>query len=110
MEPTTLMVVMTTVPDTAEADTLARELVDRRLAACVQLVDITSHYRWDGHVRDEPEVLLLIKTPAEALDRLMVIAADIHPYETPELVAVSSTAVDQRYAAWAKTQVEIGTG
>ena len=66
MEPATLMVVMTTVSDTAEADTLARELVDRRLAACVQLVDITSHYRWDGDVRDEPEVLLLIKTPAPA--------------------------------------------
>lgn len=71
-----------TAPPDAAAD-LAEMLVTERLAACVNVVDCQSTYRWEGAVHEEPEVILLAKTTSDRYDELVdrVIAA--HPYEVP---------------------------
>src|SRR5690606_23217351 len=68
--------VMTTVDSEELARTLASRLLERRLAACVQEVRINSHYRWDGELRYEPEILLLVKTSAEAASAAMRLIED----------------------------------
>ena len=60
------LIVFTTVADRDSAATIAQELLERREAACIQQLDIRSHYRWEGEVRSDPEVLLLVKTSSAA--------------------------------------------
>ena len=93
-------VIMTTVPTTEDAARLAGLLLDERLAACVQELPITSHFRWEGRARREPEILLLIKS---ARDRAAEAAARIesaHPYEIPEVLVLEATGAGAAYLAW----------
>jgi len=93
-------VVLSTVPPEA-ARSLASELVDRRLAACVNIVSgVTSVYRWKGAVHDDAESLLVIKTSSSALPDLMRELPRLHPYEVPEIVALDATSVHPQYARW----------
>ncbi|MEM7307755.1 MAG: divalent-cation tolerance protein CutA [Planctomycetota bacterium] len=82
------------------AETFARSLVERRLAACVNLLGCRSVYRWEGEVQADDEVLLVAKTTAGRLDELERAVASDHPYDVPELVAVAPAAVEPRYLAW----------
>ena len=87
-------------PDHAHA--VARELIDRRLAACVNLLPVTSVYRWKGTVQFDDEVTLLIKVSEESVDRLVAALSALHPYELPEIV-VLPVDVDrslQAYVTW----------
>ncbi|MFN2544576.1 MAG: divalent-cation tolerance protein CutA [Actinomycetota bacterium] len=96
---------LTTFSDRDSALRLARELVDRRLAACVQVIDpVTSVYRWKGAVHEERETLCLMKVPEERLAPLVAYVRDHHPYDTPELTVVPSSFVDERYLAWAERE------
>jgi len=98
-----LVQLVTTVPDRSTALSLARGVVERRLAACVQLLDpITSVYRWDGQIREEGEVLCLMKVPSERVEALVAHVRANHPYDTPEIAAIESSFVDERYLAWAR--------
>jgi periplasmic divalent cation tolerance protein len=92
--------VMTTVDSEDLARTLAAQLLEKRLAACVQEIRIHSHYRWDGELRYEPEILLLVKTSAEAAPAAMRLIGDIHHYEVPEILAVPVTAGLPSYLQW----------
>jgi len=94
------LVVMTTVPDDAVAERIARALVDEGLAGCVQRIPMRSTYTWQGGVEDAAEVLLLVKTvPASwgALERRIV---ELSPYEVPEVIALDVARVAPAYAAW----------
>lgn len=83
------LLVLTNLPDDASARTLAGELVELRLAACVNiLAPCRSVYRWQGQVEDASEVPLLIKTTAERYAALEEAIRARHPYELPEIVAV----------------------
>jgi periplasmic divalent cation tolerance protein len=93
-------VIMTTVSSDEDADALASGLVEGRLAACVQRLLIRSTYRWDGEVRTEPEVLLLIKAPAERVADVVAHLEAHHPYEVPEIVAVRDAEAAAPYLAW----------
>jgi len=94
--------VFTTLDSKEHALELARAAVEARAAACVQIIGpITSVYRWDGAVQEDQEFLCLFKGPASRLKPLMDFVRDRHPYDTPEITAVPSTAVDERYLAWA---------
>lgn len=76
-----------TCPDDAVARELAGALVERRLAACVNIVPgLTSVFFWEGEAQAEPEVLLLIKTSAAAYPALEQAILEQHPYELPEIV------------------------
>lgn len=94
-------VVWITAPDREVALRLARGLVERRLAACAQVLPgLTSVYRWQGAVHEESEVLLLAKSTAARLAALEAWVRESHPYETPEVVALAPERVEPRYLAW----------
>jgi periplasmic divalent cation tolerance protein len=100
-----VVVVLTTAGDDAAAARIARTLVDERLAACVTRLAARSVYRWDGPdsgdpVRDEEEVLLVIKTARSKCALLERRLLEIHPYEVPEIVVLEPEAVEARYRAW----------
>lgn len=86
---TDALLVLTNLPDAATAHELARQLVDERVAACVNvLAPCRSVYRWEGAIEDAEEVPLLIKTTAERYPALEAAIRARHPYELPEIVAV----------------------
>jgi len=92
--------VVTTCGDEASARAIARALVEDRLAACVQMLPISSVYSWRGEVREEGEVLLLIKAQAAdwpALERALLAA---HSYEVPEILRFDASAGHAPYLDW----------
>lgn len=102
---TEVRVVFVTAPRD-RAPELARALVDRRLCACVNLVDgIRSFYRWEGAVEDDPEALLVIKTTTGVLERLRSVILELHPYDLPEIIALPVTEGHLPYLAWVRDEV-----
>lgn len=99
-------IVLVTAPDSSVADALARSLVERRLAACVNLLPgITSVYRWKGAVETDSEVLLVLKTTAAKLPAIEATLDAEHPYDTPECVALEPASVEAGYLAWLVNEV-----
>jgi periplasmic divalent cation tolerance protein len=95
------VVALSTVGSAEEADRLARALVERRLAACVNVVPgVVSHYRWQGELQRDEERLLVIKTRAERIGALRDALRELHPYELPELVAFEISAGSPEYLKW----------
>ncbi|WP_325509977.1 divalent-cation tolerance protein CutA [Lentzea sp.] len=81
---------MTTTVDSAEAaDTLAKNVVEARLGACVQIVPIRSVYRWDGEVHVDAEWQCVVKTSAIRVDELVAHIKAHHTYDVPEIVVTS---------------------
>lgn len=95
------LVVLCTCPDDTVADTIARQLVTRRLAACVnQLGAVRSTYYWQGELQQDQEVLLLIKTTVDGRTALEDCLRALHPYENPEIIALPVVAGADRYLQW----------
>jgi periplasmic divalent cation tolerance protein len=95
------LLVMTTVARAEDAEYLAREAVERRLAACVNLLPpMTSVYRWHGEVTREEERLVLFKTRSDHFAALRDLLLKIHPYEVPEIVALPIEAGSDGYLKW----------
>jgi len=104
-----VIVVLTTVATEEAAERLATALVERRLAACVNILPrVRSIYRWQGAVQDDRELLLLVKTTRERRDETMRAIAELHPYDVPELVALDADAVSGPYASWLADAVHRG--
>lgn len=98
--------VMTTTATAKEADAIAAALVERQLAACVQIVGpVTSVYRWQGAVERSEERLLLVKTTAHAFPRVEAAIQELHSYDCPEIVALPIDAGSADYLAWLREQV-----
>lgn len=98
-------VVMVTAPAEA-AEALARRLVEARAAACVNLLPgARSVYRWEGEVCAEGETLLVIKTTAGALPRLIGLVEQEHPYDLPEVIALPIEAGLKPYLEWIANEV-----
>jgi periplasmic divalent cation tolerance protein len=96
-----LIVILCTAPDEATAKSLAEGLIGARLAACVNAIPgVTSTYRWQGNVEQDTEIQLLIKTRAQRFEAVAAWIRDHHPYDTPEIVAISAERVSQAYASW----------
>ena len=94
-------VVLVTAPDMDCGRRLGRDLVQRRLAACVNLLPgLISIYAWQGELQEDGEVLLLVKTRAAHLPALESFLEAEHPYDTPEMVALEPAQVEARYQAW----------
>lgn len=101
-----LIEIRITAPDSEVADTIARVLVEDRLAACVQqLPAITSTYRWEGAIERSTEILLLAKTRAGLFDRVCARVTSLHPYEVPEILAVPIEQGLDAYRAWVEESV-----
>ncbi|MCK6448991.1 MAG: divalent-cation tolerance protein CutA [Planctomycetes bacterium] len=94
-------VVLVTAPNREVAERIARELVGRRLAACVNVLDgVTSIYRWQGAVEEAREVLLVAKTTAARYADFERALHELHPYDVPECVALAPSAVAPKYLGW----------
>ena len=100
------MLIMTTVDSEEAAGTLASELLEKRLAACVQELRINSRFRWEGELRRDAEVLLLVKTSKEAAAAAMDLIRDLHSYEVPEIIAVPITAGLPAYLEWLAAEAD----
>jgi periplasmic divalent cation tolerance protein len=101
--------VLTTLESKEDAAGLAQVILDSRAAACVQIVGpIESHYWWQGAVQTEAEYLCLIKTHSDALDRLMQLIRDNHPYDVPEITATPIVTGSQAYLDWIAAEVRTG--
>ena len=97
-----LVIVVTTVASTADAEHLARQLIDSNLAACVQIEGpITSHYKWDGVVQSSTEFRMTIKTGNACWQDLKRQLAALHPYEQPEILMLPVTDTTEGYLKWA---------
>lgn len=84
-----------------EAGKIAHALVERRLAACVQVVGpIRSTFRWEGRVQDAEEFLLLCKVPEERLDAATSLIEELHSYDVPEVLAFEVAAGSRPYLDW----------
>ncbi len=95
------LVVLVTFPDEETAQALSKEVVQRRLGACVQLIGpIESTYMWKGHVETSKEWLCLIKTDERLYPALEEIIKEKHPYEVPEIVALEISKGSKAYLDW----------
>ena len=93
-------VVLTTAASQGEADRLANGLVSERLAACVQVIPIVSHFYWKDKVCKEAEYLLLLKTKRQAFDQIAAFIRNEHSYQVPELVQIPIEKGLDAYLTW----------
>ena len=94
-------VALVTAGSDEEAARIARALVEERLAACVNIIPgVRSIYRWQGKVEDDREVLMVIKTNAESLDKLEERVRALHSYEVPEIIALRIDRGSEPYLDW----------
>ena len=95
------LVVFVTVPSAELARSIARHIVDQRLAACVNVVSsVESIYRWEGQRCEEAECLMIIKTRAPIFERLAREVRALHSYTVPEIIALPIVAGSPDYLQW----------
>lgn len=95
------VIVLTTVGADFNARAIATNLIERRLAACVNIIErVVSIYRWEAKVTEDTEQLLVIKTTAERISELRDALFAQHPYEVPEFVVVPIEQLSESYRAW----------
>ena len=110
VNPSKLLVVVTSLPNMETATALAKALVDSHLAACVQIQEgIYSVYRWEGKVCEAQEVLLSAKTISHQWEEICAFIKESHPYDLPEILAFSPEQCDQQYAQWVSSEVNLET-
>jgi uncharacterized protein involved in tolerance to divalent cations len=102
-----MLIVLTTTSTAEEAENLAGQIVDRRLAACVQILpQVRSVYLWGGEVKTEGENLLLIKTLTAKYPELENFILENHSYDTPEVVAIPVERIADKYLGWVASVLE----
>jgi periplasmic divalent cation tolerance protein len=100
--------VYTTWPTTVEAEAAGRTLVERSLAACVNILPgMISHYRWEGKVDRAEEAVMLIKTRASLADAVSDAVKDLHAYDTPAILVLPLESVEQGYLGWLLTETDV---
>ena len=104
-----IRLVLCTFPDAASARQIGTVLVEKQLAACVNLIPgVESVYRWQGKVESASEVLAIFKTSAAVFPDLERQLTSLHPYEVPEIIALDPAAVPESYAAWLHGSLRTG--
>ena len=106
VNPTKLLVVVTTLPSLETAKGLARALVEQNLAACVQLTEgVQSIYCWEGKICEEQEVLLAAKTTESKWPEILALIKSAHPYDLPEILAFAPEQYERQYGKWVESEV-----
>jgi periplasmic divalent cation tolerance protein len=104
-----MLIVYTTCPNMKNAKEIAKKLVERRLAACVNIIKIEeSVYRWKGKIVEEAEFLLIIKTTESKYSQVETEIKRIHEYELPEILAVKVTRGSKEYMTWVERHCILG--
>jgi periplasmic divalent cation tolerance protein len=94
-------VVVTTCGSLEEARHIARAVIERRLAACVNIIpQVESIYRWKGEIETSNESLLMIKTTAGVFEKLRAALKELHSYEVPECIELTVTDGSEAYLDW----------
>ena len=102
-----MLIVLTTTPNIEEAEDLAQKIVAEKLAPCVQVLpQIKSFYFWESEVQKDSENLLLIKTLPEKFAELEKFIQTHHSYDVPEIVALESSEVSEKYLGWMKKYLD----
>ncbi|MGD1073745.1 MAG: divalent-cation tolerance protein CutA [Bryobacteraceae bacterium] len=101
------IVVLSTCGAAEEAERIARQLLEARLAACVNVItQIRSFYWWQGKVEDSSEYLLVIKTSRDLFEPLRTLLESAHSYELPEVLALPVVAGSPNYLSWLEGELE----
>src|SRR5437868_3460159 len=97
--------VYTTWPSTTDAEAAGRTLVERRLAACVNILPgMISYYRWEGKVERAEEAVMLVKTRASMADMVERAVKELHSYSTPAVLVIPIESVEHNYLGWLLTE------
>jgi periplasmic divalent cation tolerance protein len=100
-----VVLILTTVPAAARAETIARSLVDERLAACVNVLStMTSFYRWQGKIEQEEERQIVIKTTRDRVAAVQTRLRDLHAYEVPEFLVLPVSDGSTGYLDWVRNE------
>ena len=94
------LAVFTSVAQRVEAQNLAKSILDQRFAACVQISEIESFYRWNGNIQNDTEYRVMFKTDVNHYAQLELAIREVHPYELPAIYALPMEAIDPAFAAW----------
>jgi periplasmic divalent cation tolerance protein len=102
-----ILIVTTTLPTMDAARLLGQQLIDERLAACVQIQGgVQSIYRWDGKVCNDTEVLLSAKTVTTQWNSIETFIMTHHPYQLPEIIALKPAEYSQAYGRWVNEEIK----
>lgn len=102
-----VVLALSACPDEATAKAIADVLIQERLASCVNRVaGVRSTYFWDGRLRDDGEILLIIKTTQTRLGELETRLKALHPYDLPELIAIPAVGGNEAYLSWVRQGVQ----
>ncbi len=100
-QPISSHIVLTTCPDMTVSRKIARTIVDEKLAACVNILpQVESIYKWQGKIETANEAILLVKSRISDFELLQQRICDLHPYELPEIIAVSISGGSKTYLQW----------
>ena len=92
--------VATTVENKPQAQSIARHVLEKRLAGCVQILQCASMYHWQGKVEQGDEFLCIMKTREDLFELLQAAIMDVHPYEVPEILATPVVGGNAAYLDW----------
>lgn len=92
-------IIITTI-NRERAYSLAREIVEKKLAACANILPISSIYWWKGKIEDDEECMIILKTSSSKIRGLKDYLLNIHPYETPEIIEIEPNYVADKYLSW----------
>lgn len=100
--------VYTTWPSTVEAERAGKVIVERRLAACVNIMPgMISHYWWEGKMERAEEAVAIFKTRASLAQEISDAVKELHSYSTPSIVVLPVESVEQNYLGWLLTETKI---
>lgn len=103
--------VYTTYPSVVEAEKAGRALIERSLAACVNILPgMISLYRWEGAIERGEEAVMIIKTRATLAEEVRTAVKEMHPYTTPAILVIPLESVDSSYLTWLLAGTEAATG
>jgi len=106
-----IVFVYTTYPSTVEAEQVGRALIERNLAACVNILPgMISYYRWEGSIERGEETVMIIKTRASQAERVSTVVKEMHSYSMPAILVIPIESVDQAYLGWLLAETEISRG
>ena len=100
------IIILTTVSSKKEAELIGSKLIDKELAACVNIIpNIKSIYRWEGKINKDSEYLLIIKTVKRAEEDVFENIRKLHSYDTPEMISIPITGGEKNYLNWLSKSV-----
>ena len=100
MDTPDFVTVQTTTDTAVEAEKLAAAAVEQQLAACVQVSEIRSYYRWQGETHNDPEFLLTLKTASSCVEGIKALLAAEHSFDEPELIVQPIVSGSDSYLQW----------